>query len=82
MLVAGMEHDDPAIRLASLKALRKITGKDLGVDAAAVAEDPSSQARGSTAAGDAAKPRRSPSPPDAPPAGPAIDHRCRRRRAR
>jgi HEAT repeat protein len=35
MLVAGMEHDDPAIRLASLKALRHITGMDRGVDAAA-----------------------------------------------
>lgn len=30
MLVEGMEHDDPAIRLASLRALRSITGKDLG----------------------------------------------------
>ncbi len=34
-LVAGMEHDDPAIRVASLAALRSITGKDLGVDAVA-----------------------------------------------
>jgi HEAT repeat protein len=32
ILVAGMEHDDPAIRLASLKALRSITGLDRGVD--------------------------------------------------
>jgi hypothetical protein len=32
MLVLGMRHDDPATRLASLNALRKITGKDLGVD--------------------------------------------------
>jgi HEAT repeat protein len=32
LLVEGMEHENPAIRLASLKALRKITGKDLGVD--------------------------------------------------
>jgi hypothetical protein len=32
MLVGGMEHDNPAIRLASLGALRKITGKDLGVE--------------------------------------------------
>jgi len=30
-----MEHDDPAIRVASLGALRRITGKDLGVDAIA-----------------------------------------------
>ncbi len=35
MLVAGMEHDDPAIRLASLKALRNITGLDRGVEATA-----------------------------------------------
>ncbi len=32
-LVLGMEHDDPAIRLASLDALREITGRDLGVEA-------------------------------------------------
>ena len=32
-LVTGMEHDDPAIRVASLDALRQITGKDLGVEA-------------------------------------------------
>ena len=32
MMIAGMEHDDPAIRLASLGSLRKITGKDLGVE--------------------------------------------------
>jgi hypothetical protein len=35
MLVAGMEHEDPAIRLASLKALRNITNLDRGVDVAA-----------------------------------------------
>jgi HEAT repeat protein len=34
LLVQGMEHDDPAIRLASLRALRKITRKDLGVEPA------------------------------------------------
>ncbi|WP_406695495.1 HEAT repeat domain-containing protein [Singulisphaera sp. Ch08] len=32
VLVNSMEHADPAIRLASLNALRKITHKDLGVD--------------------------------------------------
>jgi HEAT repeat protein len=31
LLVEGMENDDPATRLASLRSLRKITGKDLGV---------------------------------------------------
>ena len=34
MLVDGMEHEDPAIRLASLNALRKLTGKDQGTDPA------------------------------------------------
>ena len=32
-LVSGMEHDEPAIRVASWHALQSITGKDLGVDA-------------------------------------------------
>jgi HEAT repeat protein len=30
VLIEGMEHDDPAIRLESYRALRKITGKDVG----------------------------------------------------
>jgi HEAT repeat protein len=34
MLVDGMDHQDPAFRLASLKALRAISGKDLGVEPA------------------------------------------------
>ena len=34
-LVAGMEHDEPVIRVASMNALKSITGKDLGVDALA-----------------------------------------------
>lgn len=33
VLVDGMEHTDPAIRLASLEALRAISGKDLGIEA-------------------------------------------------
>jgi hypothetical protein len=32
VLVEGMEHDDPAVRLASLRALRATTGEDLGSD--------------------------------------------------
>ena len=32
VLVDGMQHDDPATRLASLDALRRVTGKDLGVE--------------------------------------------------
>jgi hypothetical protein len=29
-----MEHDDPAIRLASVESLRKVTGQDHGVEVA------------------------------------------------
>ena len=32
LLVQGMENENPAIRLASVEALREITGKDLGVN--------------------------------------------------
>jgi hypothetical protein len=35
ILVDGMDHEDPAIRLECLTTLRKITGKDLGTDPAA-----------------------------------------------
>jgi HEAT repeat protein len=35
VLLDGMDHDDPAIRLECLRALREITGKDVGVDPAA-----------------------------------------------
>jgi HEAT repeat protein len=35
VLLDAMEHDDPAIRLASLNALRKLTGKDEGTEIAA-----------------------------------------------
>ena len=34
MLVENMDHDDPAIRLASLNTLRKLTGKDYGTNPA------------------------------------------------
>jgi HEAT repeat protein len=30
VLIEGMQHEDPAIRLESYRALKKITGKDLG----------------------------------------------------
>ena len=39
MLTEGMEHDDPAIRLACYRSLRKITGKDLGSNPAAWRRD-------------------------------------------
>ena len=35
VLVAGMQHDDPATRLAALTTLRKISGKDFGIEALA-----------------------------------------------
>jgi HEAT repeat protein len=35
ILLEGMEHDDPAIRLACYRSLQAITGKDLGSDPAA-----------------------------------------------
>jgi len=35
VLLGAMEHDDPAMRLASLNTLRKLTGKDLGTEAEA-----------------------------------------------
>lgn len=35
VLLAGMDHDDPAFRLASVQALRKITGQDHGVEVSA-----------------------------------------------
>jgi HEAT repeat protein len=35
ILLDGMENDDPAIRLECLRSLRAITGKDLGIEAAA-----------------------------------------------
>jgi HEAT repeat protein len=35
ILLDGMDHDDPAIRLECLRALRSITGKDVGIDPAA-----------------------------------------------
>ncbi len=30
VLIEGMDHDDPAIRLSCYRALKQITGKDLG----------------------------------------------------
>jgi len=39
ILLDGMDHDDPAIRLECLRTLRSITGKDLGVDPAAWRRD-------------------------------------------
>jgi HEAT repeat protein len=39
ILLEGMDHDDPAIRLQCLRALREITHKDLGVDPAAWRRD-------------------------------------------
>lgn len=38
VLAEGMENQDPAVRLAALRALRSSTGEDLGVDANAWSE--------------------------------------------
>ena len=38
VLVSAMQHDDPATRLASLNALRSISGTDAGLDAASWAK--------------------------------------------
>jgi hypothetical protein len=35
VLLDGLDHDDPAIRLECLRSLRAITGKDMGIDPAA-----------------------------------------------
>jgi hypothetical protein len=43
MLIEGMEHDDPAIRLACYRSLRQITGKDPGNNPAAWRREMQSQ---------------------------------------
>jgi HEAT repeat protein len=57
ILLDGMDHDDPAIRLECLRTLRSITGKDLGVDPAAWRRDlePTIQKMSSPAAKQAAR---------------------------
>jgi HEAT repeat protein len=50
ILLNGMEHDDPAIRFECLRALRSITGKDLGVDPAVWRRDIEPTLREMTAA--------------------------------
>jgi HEAT repeat protein len=57
VLVDGMEHTDPAIRLASLEALRAISGKDLGIEAKPWKEYAEGRAKATTAAG-ASNPRK------------------------
>jgi HEAT repeat protein len=68
VLLDGMEHEDPAIRLASLNALRKLTRKDLGTDPAVWKRELKSLVDVSGApvlTGDDA-PRPYPSPPSSP----------------
>jgi HEAT repeat protein len=43
MLIEGMEHDDPAIRLACYRSLRQITGRDPGNNPAAWRREKQSQ---------------------------------------
>jgi hypothetical protein len=66
MLVAGMEHDDPAIRMESLRSLRKITAIDKGVDVAAWRDAVLPKPDAATA-DTAAKPTTPPAGADAPP---------------
>jgi HEAT repeats len=60
VLVSAMQNDDPAIRLASLNALRSITGRDAGTDAAAWAKllppDPADPESSTLVAGNASTP--------------------------
>ena len=78
MLVAGMRHEDPATRLASLNALRTITGKDMGIDAVAwqsiLPKEGDTQTRlaSTGAAGPATAKTSSPAYPPKPPVPPAI----------
>jgi HEAT repeat protein len=69
-LVTGMEHEEPAIRVASMNALKSITGKDLGVDPLAWKKYVESLPDDKPAAG-SAPPSPSPTPPPRLPAGPA-----------
>ena len=66
-LVAGMEHEEPAIRVASMQALKAITGTDLGVDALAWKK----YVEALPDAGPAAPPKTPPAPLPPLPASPA-----------
>jgi hypothetical protein len=60
VLLDGMDHDDPAIRLACYRALRDITGKDLGNKPAAWKNDLQAQlAAMTTSTGDPSTPPQS-----------------------
>lgn len=50
MLVEAMEHEDPAIRVAALRSLRTLSGKDLGVEPKAWRDDLEAQFAASEAA--------------------------------
>jgi HEAT repeat protein len=63
ILLDGLEHDDPAIRLECLTSLRKITRKDWGTDAAAWRRELQPSPTGATAGGDQNR-SGSPSRPD------------------
>ena len=63
-LVTGMEHEEPAIRVASMNALKSITGKDLGVDPLAWKKYVESLPDDKPAAGAASTPPAGPAPPD------------------
>ena len=56
ILLDGMEHDDPAIRLECLASLRKITRKDFGTEAAAWRRELQPSPAGAPAGGDQNRP--------------------------
>jgi HEAT repeat protein len=72
MLVEGMKHEDPAVRLASLRALRTLTGADLGVDPEPWAAHVESRLAAAGAAAPAEPPGPAPAIIPAEPDAPAI----------
>jgi HEAT repeat protein len=62
-LVEAMENDDPSIRVAAVRSLRKLSGKDLGVDPKPWRQDVEARLAAFTGI---------PAPPEAPAQAPAI----------
>ncbi len=66
ILLDGMDHDDPAIRYECLNALRRITGKDVGVDPAAWRKELDPESTPKPAAAASTKPAATSQPVSAP----------------
>ena len=71
VLLDGMEHEDPAIRLASLTALRSLTRKDYGTDPAAWRRELKSTIEAATSSPSSERTASVPSTNPAPEAAPA-----------